>query len=335
MQETSIFPRANGYLKRVLVDIGDRVESGQLLAEIEQPDVDADLLQAKASVAQANANLVKAQNDFDLSQATLKRYEGFAQGGGVTQQQLDEKRAAFAQAQSALAGAQANVKVADAAVQRLTAMQGFEKVTAPFAGTITSRNYDIGALINGTNPAAGHELFRVADTATLRVFVNVPQTYVTAVRTGQPASLIVRNFGNREFAGTVARSAGALDPATRTLRYEIDVPNSDGVLYAGMYVQTKLPVTPHQAPMVVPTSALVFDATGTKVWTVDNGKAKAKKVDVGRDFGTEVEIASGLKGDESVVTNPGERLADNAPVQVTAAAGEAPKATGQQQALAK
>jgi RND family efflux transporter MFP subunit len=339
-QETSLFPRANGYLKRVLVDIGDRVEAGQLLAEIEQPDVDADLNQAKASYALSNANLIKAQNDFELAQTTLKRYEGFAQSGGVTQQQLDEKRAGFTQMQSALAAAQANVKVSDAAIQRLTSMQAFEKVTAPFAGTITARNYDVGALMSATNTAQGRELFRIADVSTLRVYVNVPQTYATAVKTGQEAALIVRNYGGQEFAGRVVRSAGALDPATRTLRYEIQVPNDKGTLYAGMYGQAKLAVTQTQSPMVVPTSALVFDAQGTKVWTVEDGKAHARTVDVGRDFGTEVEIESGLKGDESVVTNPGDRLADNVQVHVTTPrdaepAPARPTNAQQQQALAK
>ncbi|HVT89805.1 MAG TPA: efflux RND transporter periplasmic adaptor subunit [Tepidisphaeraceae bacterium] len=316
MQETPIFPRANGYLKRLLVDLGDRVEAGQLLAEIDTPDVDADLLQAKASVSQANASLVKAQNDFQLAQTTLTRYEGFAQAGGVTQQQLDEKRSAFAEAQSALEGAKANVQAAEASVQRLTAAQGFEKVVAPFAGVISARNYDIGALMSANGLPGNKELFRITDTSTLRVFVNVPQAYMTSLKTGEQAQLEVRNFPGKRFTGTIARSAGELDPATRTIRFEIDFPNKDGQLFAGMYGQAHLKINQDQPPMVVPTSALVFDAGGTKVWVVNDKKAYGKKVEVGRDFGAEAEIASGLNGDESVVTNPGTRLGDGVEVEV-------------------
>jgi len=321
-QETSIFPRASGYLRKLHVDIGDRVKEGQLLAEIDAPDIDAELAQAKASLAQAQANLTKANNDFELSQTTLKRYQGFAQSGGVTQQQLDEKQAAFTEAQSAQAGGEANVKAADATVQRLTALQGFTKVYAPFAGTITARNYDLGALMTASS-TAGRELFRIADTDTLRVFVNVPQAYVTSVRNGQSAFLSVRNYPGKEFTGTITRSTGALDPNTRTLRYEIDFANKDGTLFAGMYAQARLEVTDAQPPVVVPTSSLVFDASGTKVWVVEQGKVFPKDVNVGRDLGTDIEVSSGLKGDESVVTNPGDRLATGAEVAVAGTPAEA------------
>jgi RND family efflux transporter MFP subunit len=315
-QETSIFPRASGYLQQLMVDIGDHVEVGQLLAVISVPDLDAQLAEAQATVVQANANLVKAQNDYELSDTTLKRYQGLAQSGGVTQQQLDEKTNAFTQAQSELAGARAAVKVDEAAVQRLAALQGFEKVTAPFSGTITGRNYDVGALISATNTTPGAELFRIADTSVLRVFVNVPQPYVAAIKTGQAAYISVTNFPGREFTGAVARTAGALDMNTRTLRYEIDYQNKDNTLYAGMYGQARLQINQTNSPLVIPTSALIFDSGGTKVWTVDQGKAQSKKVQVGRDFGTQVEISSGLDGTESVVTNPGLWLADGAEVQV-------------------
>jgi RND family efflux transporter MFP subunit len=336
MQETAIYPRANGYLNKLLVDIGDRVEAGQLLAEISAPDVDADLLAAKASVGQANANLVKAQNDFDLGQATLKRYEGFSEGGGVTQQQLDERRSTLAQAKSNLEAAKANVQAAEAAVTRLTAMQGFTKVVAPFGGTITARNYDLGALMSASN-SSGRELFRIADTGTLRVFVNVPQNYLTSVKMGQKAFLTVRNFPGREFPGTISRSTGTLDPTSRTLRYQIDVDNKDGTLVAGMYGQARLQVGNGQSPMTVPTSSLVFDSAGTKVWVVgQDAKVHAKKVDVGRDLGTEIEIASGLSGGESVVTNPGERLADGVEVELPkAATADGEKAPAAEQAAAR
>jgi RND family efflux transporter MFP subunit len=314
-QETSIFPRANGYLKGFAVDIGDRVKAGQLLAEISAPDLDAELLQAKASVEQARANLVKAQNDLDLAQATLTRYEGFAKTGGVTTQQLDEKRAAFTQAKGQFDADKANVQAAQASVERLTALQGFEKIYAPFDGVVTARNFDVGALMSASNPTP---MFRIADTHVLRVYTNVPQTYVQTVHVGDQVSIGVRNYPNKEFVGTVTRTAAALDPSTRTLRYEVDVPNADGLLYAGMYGEARIKASQEHPPIVIPTSAVVFDSAGTKVWVVDeDGKVHAKAVDVGRDFGTEIEIARGLEGQEHVVTNPGERLADGALVDAT------------------
>jgi membrane fusion protein (multidrug efflux system) len=259
---------------------------------------------------------VKDQDDYDLADATYERYQGLAQTGGVTQQQLDERRSTFTQAKSTLAGAKANVLMDQAAVDRLAALTGFEKVAAPFTGTITARNYDVGALLNAANNTAGVELFRIADTAVLRVFVNVPQVYVASIKTGQPAYISVSNFPGKEFVGTVTRTAGALNANTRTLRYEIDYQNKDNQLYAGMYAQARLQVTTPTPPMVVSGSALIFDSGGTKVWVVVDGKSQSKKVVVGRDFGTEVEIASGLDGSESVVTNPGLWLADGAQVQV-------------------
>jgi RND family efflux transporter MFP subunit len=255
-QETSIFPRATGYLKKLNVDIGDRVQAGQIIAEIDTPDMDADLNQARAQLAQSQANLGKAQQDYNLAQTTVKRYEEAGPNGGITQQELDERRSAYTQAQSALEAAHANVKAADANVQRLVALQEFKNVAAPFSGTITARNYDVGALMSASNSAPGKELFRIADTDTLRVFVNVPQTYVTSIKTGQPAQLSVRNYPGREFTGVVARTAGTLDPMTRTLKYEIDFPNKDGVLYAGMYAQARLKVSQAEPPMVVPTNAM-------------------------------------------------------------------------------
>jgi RND family efflux transporter MFP subunit len=327
-QETALFPRATGYLKRQLVDIGDRVEKDQLLAEIAAPDLDAELNQAKASEVSAKANLAKSQSDRDLAQTTLKRYQAWAQSGGVTEQDLDQRRATLNQSESVVNSSQADVQVAHANVERLTALAGFEKITAPFAGIITARNYDVGALMS-SGSTSGKELFRIAETDLLRVFVNVPQSYVTAVKTGQHATLMVRNYPGHDFDGVVTRSAGALDPATRTLRYEIDVPNKDGRLYSGMYGQIRLHLNQEQPPMKVPSSAVVFDSAGTKVWVVDDGKVHNRKVSVGRDFGTDVEISDGLSGNEQVVTNPGERLAEGGEVQITGP--EAPPAQRQAQ----
>jgi RND family efflux transporter MFP subunit len=315
-QETSIFPRANGYLRKQYVDIGDHVKAGQLLAEIEAPEVDAQLTEARASVDQAKANYAKSQNDFELAERTRERYEGLMKTGGVTVQELDEKRAASEQARSAVSAAKANEAVVAATVQRLEAEQSFEKVYAPFDGVVMSRNYDLGALLSPTNTSEGKELFRIVQSDTVRIFVNVGQQYITSVRTGEDAFLSVPNYPGREFTGKVIRSTGALDPQARTLRYEIDVPNKDGLLFAGMYGTMRLHVTPAQPPMMVPTSAVVFDSKGTRVWVVEDGKVRSKNIEIGRDYGTELEARSGLKGDEAIVTNPGERLAEGVDVNV-------------------
>ena len=319
MQETPIYPRANGYLKRLLVDIGDKVKAGDLLAEIDTPEIDAQLNEARAALEQSRANLTKSKADLALAQSTLNRYETLSKSDGglaVTEQDLDEKRAAFNQAQSASNAAGANVTAAEAAVQRLTTLQGFEKVTAPISGVISARNYDVGALISPANTTVGSELLRVTQADTLRVFVNVPQSYASQIKIDQPASLEVRNFPGRKFTGKVVRTAGAIDPNTRTLRMQIDIPNADYTLWAGMYGQVTMPILADNPPLVVPTSAMMFQSDGTKVAVVDGGKIRMQKITVGRDLGQELEVTEGLSGDEKVVTNPGERLADGVEVEV-------------------
>ena len=303
LQSTALFPRTTGYMKKLLVDIGDKVVAGQLLAEIDSPEIDAQLNQAKGALA-------KDESDFGLARDTLRRYEQFAKSGGVTRQQLDEKQSAFAQAQAALDSAKAEV-------ERLSALQGFEKIVAPFPGVIVTRNYDVGALLSPTT-AADKELFRIDRVDTIRVFVNVPQSYVGDIKGGQPATFSVRNYPGKEFVGSVTRTSGSLDTGTRTLRVQIEFPNLDGSLYAGMYGQVKIPLTKVQ-PLTVPTSALQFDAEGLRVATVVEGKVHFKKVTVGRDFGTEIEVLSGIEGSEQVITNPGQRIIEGVGVQIIAA----------------
>src|SRR5205814_9759345 len=209
--------------------------------------------------------------------------------GSVIQQDIDAKQAAYDDAASALKQAKASVVANEAEVHRLAVLQGFEKISAPFDGTITSRAYDVGQLLSSGNTANGAELFRLQQTETLRGFVNVPQAYLNSVKVGKDAFLTVRNYSGKEFKGTITRSAGALDPATRTLRYEVDFPNKDGVLFAGMYGQVRIPIHEDQPPMIVPTSAVVFDADGTKVGVVEDQKFHYRTVELGRDFGTEIE----------------------------------------------
>jgi RND family efflux transporter MFP subunit len=335
MQETPIFPRTNGYLKRWTADVGDRVKKDQLLAEIDSPEVDAQLNQSKAQLEQLKATVGKAEADLNLANVTLKRYLEAQKNspGSVTAQDIDEKQSAYDDAASALKQAKANVVAGEADVQRLTVLQGFEKISAPFDGIITTRNYDVGQLLSSGNTAAGTELYRVQQTDTLRTFVNVPQSYITSIKLGQEAFLSVRNYAGKEFKGVIARSTGAVDPTTRTLRYEVDVPNKDGALFAGMYGQVRINVSPEAPPIVVPTSAIVFDAEGTRVGIVESDKVHFKKVTLGRDYGTEVEIASGLVGDESVISNPGLRTTEGSEVRPNnpLAADTKPKPTGHQQ----
>jgi RND family efflux transporter MFP subunit len=317
LQQASLYARSNGYLSKLYVDIGDHVTKGELLAEISAPEVDAQLAASRAALQQAEATEARAETDYNLANSTLQRYQGFFKSGGVTQQQLDERQTTFDQARANLKVAQAAVASAKADVQRLETLQGYEKVFAPFPGTITYRPYDVGALLNPASTGPGLELFDIARTDILRVFVNVPQNYATDVRTGQAGQLLVRNYPGQPFNGMVVRTAGAVDLRTRTLRIEVDFPNDNGRLLANIYGTVKLNV-PRQTPqIIIPSSALIFDASGLRVAVLDEQKRiHFKKITVGRDFGTTVEVVEGLTGSEQVVANPGEKLAENVEVEV-------------------
>ncbi|HSV13236.1 MAG TPA: efflux RND transporter periplasmic adaptor subunit [Tepidisphaeraceae bacterium] len=316
-QETAIYPRSSGYLKKWYVDIQDKVQAGQLLAEIDAPEVDAQLAQSRAQLEQSKANVVRANSDLDLAQKNLDRFEEANKNspGSVTQQQLDQMRAAVENTRSALEQAKASVASSDADVQRLSVLQNFERVTAPFAGIITSRNYDVGALLNPSDTGAGRQMFSIAQIDALRVFVNVPQAESTEVKVGQPVFLKVRNYPDREFAGEVARTAGSIDPATRTMTVELHFPNKDLALVPGMYGQVRLPLHEAAPTLTIPTSALVFNADGLRADVVRDGKIHEQKLQVGRDFGTEIEVSSGLSDQDEVVTNPGEKLSEGVEVK--------------------
>jgi RND family efflux transporter MFP subunit len=320
MQQTSIYARVNGYLKRWTADIGDHAARGQVLAEIDAPDVDAQLNSARAGLEVARANVVKAAADLDLAQATYKRYRGLIETAGVTQQQLDQFQSQVNQATAAKAGADASVKSAQANVEQLSATQGFEKIIAPFDGVITARNYDVGALISPANTASGQELFRIAQTDKLRVFVSVPQAYAALVKPGQDVSFTVSNSPNA-FHGKMARSAGALDPVTRTLLTELDFDNQDGRLFAGMFGQVNFEIRNDHPTLTIPTSAAMFEDTGSQVAVVADNKIHFTKVTLGRDMGTEIEIIDGLRGGEQIVSTPGERITDGIEVRVVSKKG--------------
>ncbi len=346
-QETPIYARATGYLKKRFVDIGDRVQAGQLLAEIESPEVDQDLAQARANLAQAKAalqqeranlqqeraKLQQAQAALEFSRKTLQRWKQLGQQALVSYQEVDEKQAAFdaAQAnaeaaQATIHAAQANVNAAQArvdasqaSVQRLLTLQSFQKVTAPFAGTITARYVDVGALITvgtGTNNQA---LFKIAQSDVLRIYVNVPQTFVNAIQPNQPAQISVQEFPQKTFTGKVVSTAGALDPTSRTLLTEVRVTNEDNLLLPGMYAQVKFTITRSNPPVLVPGNALVIRPEGTHVATVTKDQTvHYQKVTIGRDYGTQLEIISGLGANETVILDATDDLQEGMKVQAVA-----------------
>ena len=296
--ETPIYARTDGYLKRWYVDIGGKVKEGQLLATIDTPEIDQQLKQAEAAQLQAQANL-------DLARTTAERWHNLLKSDGVSQQEVDTNDAAYKARQADYAAAVANV-------ERLKSLQSFQQVTAPFAGVITARDIDIGALItNGT----AKELFKLAQIDVMRVYVNVPEGYSNDMRIGLPAELHIAEFPNRIFTGKVAHTAGAIDPASRTLLTEVQVPNPKGELFPGSYAEVTFKITSAEPPLVVPSNTLIFRSAGPQVAVVDSRHmARLRNVTVGRDFGTSLEILSGLQPNDLVILNPPDSLADGAEV---------------------
>jgi len=315
--EAPILARADGYIKRRMVDIGDRVRAGQPLAEIEAPEVDAQLRQAQANLQQtraaldqANANLEQGKSNLELARVTARRWANLSAQGVVSKQENDQYQAQY-QAQTAnvtalekaIAAQRSNIAAAEANVARLDEVQSYRVVKAPFDGVITLRNVDVGALVNAGNTL----LFRVAQTATLRVYVNVPEANTASVHPGQMARLSVASLPGRTFTGMVARSTGSLDPSTRTLLMEVDVPNPDGTLLPGMYATVDLSSPRANAPLLIPGDALVVRGEGTMVAMVGaDHKVHMQKIVVGRDFGDRMEVASGLADGSVIIANPGE-----------------------------
>ena len=305
--ETPIHARTDGYLKLWLVDIGSKVKAGQLLAEIEAPEVDQQLKQLEAAQAQAQANL-------DLARTTAERWENLLQVDGVSKQEVDQNVAAYRARQADLEAAIANVG-------RLKGIQSFQKVVAPFDGTITARNIDVGALIvAGTTK----ELFRLAQTDILRVYVNVPEIYSRSMVPGVPADLRIAAFPNRTFPGKVVRTAGAILPTTRTLLTEVQVPNPKGELLPGGFGEVSFQLTLPQEPLIIPSNTFLFRAKGTQVALVDkNLIVHLQKIVLGRDFGPNVEVLSGLTEGDSIIVNPSDSISEGTSVIIV----ETPKVT--------
>ncbi|MBV8323273.1 MAG: efflux RND transporter periplasmic adaptor subunit [Hyphomicrobiales bacterium] len=304
-RQTPIYARASGYLAKWTVDIGSRVTAGQLLAEIDAPELDDQLRQARADRKQALANQ-------QLAQVTAGRYQDLLKTNSVSRQEADAM-AADAEAKQAL------LEAANSNVARLEKLQSYEKVYAPFGGTITARNVDVGALIEaGSAGGPARELFDLAQTGTLRVYVDVPQgTSRQASAPGAKAYLTLPEFPGRRFAGAVARSAGAINPVTRTLRVEVDVPNADGAVLPGAFAQVHLQVDAGRAAWTLPVNMLLFRPQGVQVATVNSqGQVLLKTIAIGRDFGSRVEVASGLSGDEDIILNPSDAIFDGMKVRV-------------------
>ncbi|MEO8844453.1 MAG: efflux RND transporter periplasmic adaptor subunit [Kofleriaceae bacterium] len=298
-EETKIYPRTTGYVRRWLVDLGDKVKEGQLIAEIDTPDLDAQLAQARAQLAQAKASVKQMEAQRDYSKSNSTRYQNLADQKLVSGSSLEQTQAQALTDQASVNAAESNVGAMEANVRRLADLQNFSKVTAPFAGTITSRTIDRGALIQdtGTTP-----MFTLVAIDPIRVFIDVPQTVASSIVNGTDAIVTVREFPDHPFAGKVARSAGALDPDLHTMSTEVDVPNPDGKLMPGMYVSAALTLpVPHKV-VEIPATALYSDASGVRVAVVDAAnKVKFVPITIERDTGATLWIATGLTGDERIV----------------------------------
>jgi len=316
VQTAAIYARTPGYVRRRLVDIGSRVRAGQLLADIDAPDLDQQVTQARGVVAQTRAAR-------ELAQANLVRWRALAADSAVTAQELDQMQAAFDEAV-------ANLNSAEANLQRLVQLQVYERVVAPFAGVITARNVDPGALVgtaggvSGTSPAgsgsAPGSLFTVAQTDTLSVYVAVPEDYAAAVAIGKPAVVVVPALPGDTLRGRVARTAGSLDAAARTLLTEVRVANPKGVFLPGMYAQVQLAIGAGTPPLRVPATALVIRDGPPQVVTVTpDSTARYRTVTIGRDLGSWVEVTGGLAQGVHIVINPPADLQDGARVRVASA----------------
>ena len=323
--EAPILARADGYIKRRLVDIGDRVQAGQPVAEIEAPELDQQVIQAKANLQQVQASLDQAlaneqqgKANLELARVTAQRWSSLVAAGVVSKQDNDQYQAQY---QSQIAGVQAlekaiavqraNIAAAEANLARLDQMQAYRVVKAPFAGVVTLRNVDVGALVNSGSTL----LYRIAQTGTLRTYVNVPQTNASNIHAGQPATLRVTNLPGRSFTGTVARTANSLDPSSRTMLVEVQVPNADGALLPGMYAQVDLSSPRTNAPLLVPGDALMVRADGTQVAIVrPDSTVHLQKIQVGRDYGDRLEVLSGLQMGDRIIANPGDSAREGAKV---------------------
>jgi RND family efflux transporter MFP subunit len=323
LQETSVYARANGYVRKWLVDIGAHVTKGQVLVELDVPDVDEELRQAQASANQALAGVAQAKTQLELARATNKRYGALGPSGVVSQQEVDQYQAAFDAQQSNVVAAGAAHGSALASVRRLQDLKSFGVIVAPFDGVVTLRTAEVGQLVT-SGTGMGQPLFKVAEVDTVRVFVNVPQLYAADIKVGMDAPTSVRELPGRMFEGKVTRTANELDMGTRTLLTEVDIPNRDNALMAGMYARVSFHMTGHSQLPIVPATAVLMDARGTRVAVVHDGILSWKKVEIEGDFGDRLGIATGVADGEMVVAAPSDRLVEG--MRVIAQEPQVPKA---------
>jgi RND family efflux transporter MFP subunit len=300
--DAPIYARANGYLKKWYADIGARVTQGQVLAEIETPELDQQLRQARADLENARANMDMAHTTADRWQTLLKR-------DAVSRQETDEKVSDYNAKRAIVESNGANV-------QRLENLQAFQRVTAPFDGVITARNTDVGALIDAGASAQARELFRLASTSRLRVFVSVPQAYAQAARPGTPTQITLEENPGKIYRGMLARTSTALDPTARTMLSEVEMDNPNAEVLPGAYVVVRLRVGLETKGMTIPANTLLFRSEGLRVAVVRDGRAELVPVTLGRDYGRSVEVVAGLQPSDAVILDPADSLVSGALVRV-------------------
>ncbi len=311
-KESPIYARTNGYLVNWTKDIGSKVRAGELLARIDTPEVDQELMQARAARQQVTAQL-------QLAKTSAERWQNLRQSDAVSQQEADTQVSGYQQAQ-------ANVAAADANVRRLEQLESFKNVYAPFSGVITRRNVDPGALINA-GAAAGQEMFDIAQVDPIRVFVSVPQAYAYLMKVGTPTVVELQEMPGQKFTGKIARTADAIDPTTRTLLTEVDVPNKDGRLFPGAYAQVHFRIDNQMQRFTVPVNTMLFRSEGAQVAVVDgDGKVQLRKITIGRDYGASLEVIEGVQPTDKIIINPSDSLENGQPVNVA----QNPKEAGQQ-----
>jgi len=316
--DSPVFARVDGYLRTRLVDYGDRVKTGQLLAEIDTPELDQQILnEVKADLDLSKANL-------NLARLTVERWRRLAAKGVVAKQEADQKEADFAvteaqvaKAEASIATTQETVHANEANLHRLEEMKAFARITAPFDGVITARNVDIGTLINSGNGGVARELFHIAQIQVLRIFVNVPQTNVASMHPGQTAELRVQELPGQVFSARVTRIANALDATSRAMLTVLEVPNPRGVLMPGMYAQVRFSTSRAEAAVIVPGDVLILGRQGPRVAVVaPDHRIHLRQIRIGQDLGSEIEVVSGLAAGEVVVANPSDAVRENALVDV-------------------
>jgi len=308
--EAPIFARTNGYLLRWYKDMGGKVEKGELLAAIDTPEIDQELSQARATREQIKAAL-------GLAKISADRWANLRKTDSVSQQEADQQASGYQQALS-------NLAAADASVRRLEELEAFKNVYAPFSGVLTKRTVDPGALINSGAQAPGKELFDIARVDPLRVYVSVPQAYAPNIKAGMKADVTLQEFPGQKFVGTVVRTADAIDPTTRTLNTEVDVPNKDGKLLSGSFGQVHFATGTSIPRLTIPVNAMLFRAEGAQVAVVDKGgKVHLRPINIGRDFGATLEILGGIDATDQIIINPSDSLEEGAQVHIAKGAGDA------------